>query len=106
MRHGRIRKELTPHLIAEGVVAGNHLGIDSCPVESRVKENNLKTALRHSRYDKHCHPKTDPDARQGVRIHSPSEDRKKLDYFWGYLLSIPLNNSACFALVVLDHLET
>jgi len=79
-----IRTELTLHLIAEGVVAGNHLGIDSCPVESRVKENNLKTALRHSRYDKHCPPKADPDARLGVRIHFPSEDRKKLDYFWGY----------------------
>jgi hypothetical protein len=49
-----------------------------------VRENNLKTGLHHSRYDKNKPPRADPDARLGVRIHYPSPKQQKLDYFWGY----------------------
>ena len=30
----------------EGVISGRHVGLDSCPIASVVRENNLKTTLR------------------------------------------------------------
>ena len=79
-----IRLELFLQLIAERGISGRHLGLDSCPVASWVKENNLKTALRHWRYDKRTPPKADPDARLGVSIHFPHQSGSKRYYFWGY----------------------
>jgi hypothetical protein len=79
-----IRLELAQRLLREGVVTGRHLGLDSCPIASWVRENNLKTSLRHSRFDKDHPPKGDPDARLGVRIHYPFPDKSEVQYFWGY----------------------
>jgi hypothetical protein len=79
-----IRVELILQLIAERVISPAHIGLDSCPVASWVKENNLKTALRRWRYDKNTPPKADPDARLGVSIHFPHEKGSSLHYFWGY----------------------
>lgn len=79
-----IRTELTRQLLDLGVLSSHHVGFDSCPIASWVKENNLKTALRHSRFDKTTPPKGDPDARVGVRIHFPSQGRGRVEYYWGY----------------------
>jgi hypothetical protein len=80
-----IRIELTRQLLDLGVLSPRHVGFDSCPIASWVKENNLKTALRHSRFDKTTPPKGDSDARVGVRIHFPSQRSKgRVDYYWGY----------------------
>jgi hypothetical protein len=80
----RICIELTRQLLDAKVMTAAHVGFDSCPVPTWVRENNLKTGLRHCRYDKRAPPRADPDARLGVRIHYPSPDTRKLDYFWGY----------------------
>jgi len=79
-----IRIELTRQLLDLGVLNTRHVGFDSCPIASWVKENNLKTALRHSRFDKTTPPKGDPDARVGVRIHFPSTGKGRVQYYWGY----------------------
>ena len=79
-----VRIELTRVLLGLGVLGSRHVGFDSCPIASSVKENNLKTALRHSRFDKTKPPKGDPDARVGVRIHFPSRGQGRVEFFWGY----------------------
>jgi hypothetical protein len=76
--------QLTQELLDEKVVTAAHVGFDSCPVPSWVRENNLKTGMHHRRYDKHAPPRADPDARLGVRIHYPNPGQQKVDYFWGY----------------------
>lgn len=80
----QIRTQLTETLIREGVITGQHVGLDSCPVASAVRENNLKTVLRHPRYDKTILPRGDPDARLGFRIHHPRPGESRVDFFWGY----------------------
>ena len=80
----KIRIQLTQNLLQSGALPARHLGLDSCPVASWVRENNLKTSLRHSRFDKTCPPQADPDARLGVRIHYPFPDKSEVRYFWGY----------------------
>jgi len=79
-----IRIELTRRLVQAGVIQGHHLGLDSCPIASWVRENNLKTGLRHNRFDKSSPPQGDPDSRLGVRIHYPFPDKAEVHYFWGY----------------------
>ncbi len=79
----QIRVQLTGMLIHEGIITGQHVGLDSCPIASAVRENNLKTDLRHRRYDK-TPPKGDPDARLGVRIHYPKPSESRVEFFWGY----------------------
>lgn len=79
-----IRTNLTYQLLKLGVLNSSHVGFDSCPIASWVKENNLKTSLRHKRFNKSTPPKADPDARIGVRIHFPSTGTSSIEYFWGY----------------------
>ncbi len=79
-----LRIGLVRELISLGVIQGADVAMDSCPVASWVRENNLKTDLRHRRWDKNRIPKGDPDARLGVRIHFPNPDERRIDYFWGY----------------------
>jgi len=79
-----VRVHLVKELIQARVVSGRHVGFDSCPVESWVRENNLKTGLRRSRYDKTHLCRGDPTAALGVRIHYPSPGKKEVAYFWGY----------------------
>ena len=78
-----VRKYLSQELITEGVISGNGVALDSCPIEAMLKENNLKTSIK-DRYDKHRLPSGDKDARLGVTIHFPSPFKKEIHYFWGY----------------------
>lgn len=80
----QIRIDLTRALTQLGVINAKHVGFDSCPIASSVRENNLKTSLRRCRYDKSTPPKGDPDARLGVRIHYPNPGKTQVEYFWGY----------------------
>jgi hypothetical protein len=79
-----LRISLVKDLINDKIIKARHVGLDSCPVASWVRENNLKTSLAHARFDKTKYPKGDPDARLGVRIHFPQPNKKKVVYFWGY----------------------
>lgn len=79
----RVRKSLVQQLISEGAILGNGIALDSCPIESVVKENNLKTSIK-DRYDKYRLLSGDKDARLGVTIHFPSPFKKEIHYFWGY----------------------
>ncbi|MFQ5868243.1 MAG: transposase, partial [bacterium] len=79
----RLRKSLVQQLISEGAILGNGIALDSCPIESIVKENNLKTSIK-DRYDKYRLLSGDKDARLGVTIHFPSPFKKEIHYFWGY----------------------
>ena len=77
------RDALVQELINEGVISGRGVGLDSCPIEAFVKENNLKTSIK-DRYEKHHLTSGDKDARLGVSIHFPSPFKRKVHYFWGY----------------------
>jgi len=78
-----VRESLVHHLIAEGVISGTGIAVDSCAIEASVKENNLKTSMK-DRYEKYHLPPGDTDARLGVTIHFPNPFQRKIHYFWGY----------------------
>jgi transposase len=79
----RVRTRLVQSLLAEHVVSGDHLVLDSCPILAKVRENNLKTPSTQ-RFEKTQLPKGDPDARVGVLIHFLHPPKKVVRYFWGY----------------------
>jgi len=79
-----VRLSLVGELIREGVITGNVIALDSCPVIAPLRENNLKTSLAHSRFDKNQPPKGDPQTGVGVRIHFSSQKKKEVTFFWGY----------------------
>lgn len=79
-----VREALLAELVCEGVVTGRRLSLDSCPIISPVKENNLKTAMRKNRLSKENPPKGDPEAGLGVICHYPAPGKKQINYFWGY----------------------
>lgn len=78
-----IRLRLLQALFAEGAFTGRILALDSCPLLSPVRENNLKTAVR-DRFNKQRLPKGDPTARLGVLTSFARGDSRKVIYFWGY----------------------
>jgi hypothetical protein len=78
----KIRISLVHDLITLKIISGNYLSIDSCPIISRVKENNLKTNVK-DRFNKNRICKGDKDARLGVMV-TFSRSRKEVSYFWGY----------------------
>jgi hypothetical protein len=77
-----IRILLIARLLAHHVITADHLGLDSCPIPSRVKENNPK-ATGKDRFVKDRYPKGDREARLGVRADF-SGKAKKVSFFWGY----------------------
>ena len=79
-----IRVQLVRDLVSLGIIEGRTVALDSCPIASWVRENNLKVNLKKARWDKTHRCRGDPDARLGVRIHFPSPDTQRIDYFWGY----------------------
>lgn len=80
-----LRTQLVQALLGSGVISGHHLGLDSCPIASWVRENNLKAWVPGRRFDNTSPPKADPDARVGVRIHSrDAGGQSQVRYFWGY----------------------
>ncbi len=78
-----LRQQLVRTLITDGVITGQAIAIDSCPMVVPVKENNLKTSVK-DRFDKTRKPLGDPQARLGVMIHYPTPQKKQVRYFWGY----------------------
>jgi hypothetical protein len=78
----KIRVQLIHELINIGLIRGNYLSIDSCPIPAQVKENNLKTNVK-DRFNKERICKGDPDARLGVMV-TFSKSKKDISYFWGY----------------------
>jgi len=78
----KIRVQLIHELISQGLIKGNYLSIDSCPLPAKVKENNLKTNVK-DRFNKERICKGDPDARLGVMV-TFSKSKKEITYFWGY----------------------
>lgn len=79
-----IRTQLVRTLLDAGVIKGRHLGLDSCPIASWVRENNLKASVRGRRFDNTSPPQADPDARVGVRIHLRGPGKSQVQFFWGY----------------------
>ena len=78
-----LHKQLVQKLINTGIISGNSIAIDSCPIVVPLKENNLKTSMT-DRFNKTKIPAGDPDARLGVLIHFPNPFKKQVRYFWGY----------------------
>jgi hypothetical protein len=78
----KIRIQLVHELIYMGLIRGNYLSIDSCPLPAQVKENNLKTNVK-DRFNKERICKGDLDARLGVMV-TFSKSKKEIGYFWGY----------------------
>jgi transposase len=78
-----VHQQLVQELIKAGVISGNSIAIDSCPIVALVKENNLKTSMA-DRFDKTKITAGDSDARLGVLIHFPTPFKKEVRYFWGY----------------------
>ena len=78
----KIRISLVHELIKLNIISGNYLSIDSCPIISKIKENNLKTNVT-DRFNKNRICKGDKDARLGVMV-TFSKSRKEISYFWGY----------------------
>jgi hypothetical protein len=78
----KIRVSLVHELIELKILSGNYLSTDSCPIISKIKENNLKTNVK-DRFNKNRICKGDKDARLGVMI-TFSKSRKEVSYFWGY----------------------
>jgi hypothetical protein len=78
-----IRIELVRCLFNEGAFKGRILALDSCPILSPVRENNLKTSVR-DRFNKVRFPKADPTARLGVLASYARAESRKVIFFWGY----------------------
>lgn len=79
----KIRIELVRCLLNEHALKGRVLALDSCPILSPVRENNLKTAVR-DRFNKVRFPKADPTARLGVLASYARAESRRVIYFWGY----------------------
>jgi hypothetical protein len=78
-----IRAELVRCLLNERALKGRILALDSCPILSPVRENNLKTAVR-DRFNKVRFPQADPTARLGVLASYARGESRKTIFFWGY----------------------
>jgi transposase len=78
-----IRIQLARFLVNEGACSGRILALDSCPLLSPVRENNLKTAVR-DRFNKARFPRGDPTARLGVLASYARAESRKVIFFWGY----------------------
>ncbi|MBC8389203.1 MAG: DDE transposase [Actinobacteria bacterium] len=79
---GQIRVSLVRKLIQLKIIKGKYLAVDSCPILANVKENNLKTSVRH-RFYKDRPPKNDKDCRIGV-FPTFTSNKTKVEFFWGY----------------------
>jgi len=77
----RVRIQLVQSLLDEQVVSADHLVLDSCPILTKVRQNNLKTPSTQ-RFEKTQPPKGDPDARVGVLVHFSPSPKKVVRYFW------------------------
>lgn len=78
-----VRVRLLQALFTEHALTGRVLALDSCPITSPVRENNLKTAVR-DRFNKLRFPKGDPSARLGVLASFARGESRKVTFFWGF----------------------
>jgi hypothetical protein len=78
-----IRIDLVRCLLNEHGLKGGVIALDSCPILSPVRENNLKTSVR-DRFNKLRFPKADPAARLGVLASYARPESRKTIFFWGY----------------------
>jgi len=78
-----LRIELVRSLLSAGVFSGRVLALDSCPILSPVRQNNLKTAVPE-RFNKQRYPHADPTARLGVLASYARPGSRKVIFFWGY----------------------
>lgn len=76
-----VRENLVQQLIERKEISGKYLSTDSCPIESPVRENNLKTNVS-DRFNKTRFIKGDPQCRLGVYLIYPQQ--RQIRYFWGY----------------------
>lgn len=79
-----VREQLVVSLRHQSVITGELLSVDSAPIVAPLRENNLKTSLRHKRFDKTHPPKGDPEAGVGIICHYPTPEKKEVSWFWGY----------------------
>lgn len=79
-----VREQLVTTLNRESVISGELLSVDSAPIVAPLRENNLKTSLRHKRFDKTHPPKGDPEAGVGIICHFPTAEKREVSWFWGY----------------------
>lgn len=79
----RVRRKLVAALVAKGALKGKTIALDSAPVPSPVRENNLKTTMA-DRFNKEHPPEADSDAGLGVYRVYPGSGTQKIRYFWGY----------------------
>jgi hypothetical protein len=79
----KIRLQLLHELISLGIISGEYLAIDSCPIPAHVKENNLKTNVK-CRFSKTRIPKGSLDSRLGTMVIYPKPSKKEIFYFWGF----------------------
>ena len=77
-----VRVSLVRKLIEGKIIKGKYLAVDFCPIIANVKENNLKTSVRH-RFCKDRPPKNDKDCRIGV-LPTFTSGSTKAEFFWGY----------------------
>ena len=78
-----IRIELVRSLFNEHALKGRILALDSCPILSPVRENNLKTSVK-DRFNKERFPKADPTARLGILASYARPESRKVIFYWGY----------------------
>lgn len=78
-----VRLALLYPLIRQNIIRGVIIALDSAPIPSPVRENNLKTSVT-DRFNKDRYPPADPDARLGVYRVYLGSSTQKIRYFWGY----------------------
>ena len=78
-----VRLALLRPLIQQRVIHGTVIALDSAPIPSPVRENNLKTSVT-DRFNKDRYPPADPDARLGAYRVYLGSGTQKIRYFWGY----------------------
>jgi len=78
----KVKISLVKKLIEQKVIKDKYLSVDSCPIKTNVRENNLKTSVRN-RFANQRLPKNDPDCRIGV-FPTFTSGKAKVEFFWGY----------------------
>jgi len=80
----KIHRSINNDLIEKGIISTEIVAIDSKPIQSNTKENNIKNPNRNVN-NKHLKPKADPYAALGFYSSSNEyNNQKKTYFFWGY----------------------
>jgi len=79
----QLRMKLVTALVAEGVIKGERVALDSCPIVVPAKQNNLKTSVKN-RFAKAQVIQADPQAKLGIILRVVQPFVKEPALFWGY----------------------